>query len=354
MAQLFPVVNFSQESESAPRNLFVCGLHRSGTTLIADTIARHPSIASLTHNQGPENEGEFVQSVLPRGDFMGGPGRFAFASEAHLTEHSPLATEENARKIMAEWSHFHQPGLPWLVEKSPYNILRMRLLQALYPQAKFVIVMRHPIAVTLATQKWTHTSPFSLIAHWLRAHQIAAEDLRHLRHKLLVRYEDFVADPHATMARVWEFLELPPHEDEIAIKNANRSYFLRWQHDLASSQVQRQRELRADDSFAARCMKKLKIQTNSYKSMLRLLDGRRSDLVSAIELFEAGMNRFGYSLTEPLTMAPVPIMPLPSSRYWTGAVETVEPDRVALAEERNRMLQSGGRAFTPSAAAVAR
>ena len=34
-----------------------------------------------------------------------------------------------------------------LVEKSPPNIVRMRYLQALFPRASFVMILRHPVVV---------------------------------------------------------------------------------------------------------------------------------------------------------------------------------------------------------------
>ncbi len=57
--------------------------------------------------------------------------------------------------------------------------------------------MRHPIAVACATQKWSWTSYTALIDHWLVCHELMVEDARHLPQLLLIRYEDFVADPDA-------------------------------------------------------------------------------------------------------------------------------------------------------------
>ena len=43
-----------------------------------------------------EDEGRFLQDVYPTEDVCGGPGRFGFDPRAHLTEASPLLTQENA------------------------------------------------------------------------------------------------------------------------------------------------------------------------------------------------------------------------------------------------------------------
>jgi len=72
-------------------------------------------------------------------------------------------------------------------------------------------VMRHPIPVSLATQKWSDTKPHSLIEHWLRAHELMAEDAPHVRRVHVMRYEDLVADPDSELRDVFGFLGLEDH-----------------------------------------------------------------------------------------------------------------------------------------------
>ncbi|MDH8276096.1 sulfotransferase, partial [Klebsiella pneumoniae] len=57
------------------------------------------------------------------------------------------------------------------MEKSPPNLLRLRLLQAVFPDAAFVVIVRHPVAVAYATQFWAKTPPLEQIEHWLIAHE---------------------------------------------------------------------------------------------------------------------------------------------------------------------------------------
>ena len=48
-------------------------------------------------------------------------------------------------------------------------MLMTRFLQATFPgQARFVLVVRHPVAVACATQKWSATRPHELLRHWAR------------------------------------------------------------------------------------------------------------------------------------------------------------------------------------------
>ena len=86
----------------------------------------------------------------------GGPGRFGFHPEAALTESSVLVTAENRARLWAQWSKHWDTDADVLLEKSPPNLIRCRFLQAMFSGACFVVIQRHPVAVSLATQRWTH------------------------------------------------------------------------------------------------------------------------------------------------------------------------------------------------------
>src|SRR5689334_17879745 len=134
--------------------VFVGGLHRSGTTLLARAIARHPAVSGLEGTNVPEDEGEHVQSVYPDSWELGNVGRFGFAPDAHLTERSPLVTPANRDTLLSEWSRYWDLRRPVLLEKSPPNMLKLRFLQALFPRSRAIVILRHPLVVTCAHLKW--------------------------------------------------------------------------------------------------------------------------------------------------------------------------------------------------------
>ena len=211
------------------RLVFIGGLHRSGTTLIARCLAEHPGISGFENTGAPADEGQHLQTVYPPAKAFGGPGRFAFDRRSHLTEESPLVSEESRRRLVAEWGRWWDPATPIVVEKSPPNLLRGRFLQALFPDAAFVMVLRHPIAVAYATQKWSETSLRSLVRHWVVAHESFAADAQRLENLVVVRFEELVADPAGTLERVYRFLGVEPVPATSPIRaDANDSYFERW------------------------------------------------------------------------------------------------------------------------------
>lgn len=211
------------------RIVFVTGLHRSGTSLLARCIAQHPEVSAFAETGVPEDEGQLLQSVYPPGHAHGGPGRFGFSPEQHITEDSPLATAENRARLWAEWAPHWDLSNPVLVEKSPTHLTKTRFLQSLFPGCAFIVVTRHPIAVACATQKWSGTHPHQLIAHWVRSHRLFAADRPSLERVHLLRYEDLVVAPDAALAGILRFLGMEPVPAGLEIRpGINDRYFAQW------------------------------------------------------------------------------------------------------------------------------
>jgi hypothetical protein len=245
--------------------VFVGGLHRSGTTLLARCLAAHPATSGFAFTGAVEDEGQHLQSVYPVK--LGGPGRFGFCPEAHVTESSPLVTEANRERLWSEWSRHWDHERPVLIEKSPANLLKSRFLQAMFPTARFVMVLRHPIATALATQKWSGTRLDELIRHWLLCNETMLADMRHLQHATLVRYEDLVAQGDEELMRLHRFLGIDPQPFGLEPRpGLNDAYIERWNA----------------------------LSESTLRSLYR----------GAIALrFEARIGRFGYSLRNPELLA---------------------------------------------------
>jgi hypothetical protein len=194
-----------------PRHLlaFVTGLHRSGTTLLASSLGQHPDVSGLSGTGAKQDEGQHLQDVVPPARVFGGAGRFALDPRAHLTEDSPLASPENAERLFGQWAPYWDLGRSVLVEKSPPTIVRTRFFQALFPDARFVVSVRHPAVAVLSTRKWRRgVGLATLVEHWLAAHETLLADLSHVRAAHVVKYEHLVAQPEATLGKVGAFLGL--------------------------------------------------------------------------------------------------------------------------------------------------
>ena len=230
-------LSFRQAAEITQSHhfVFLCGLHRSGTTLLFRMMREHPAMSGFANNKVAtewtplEDEGQFLQGIYPPAMCYGGPGSFAFAPEAHVTETSELLTTANKAQLAADWAPYWDLEKPYLLEKSPPHVLMTRFLQEVFPNSSFVIIERHPVAVSLATTKWNPRSVDSLIEHWLVAHETFEADRPHLQRAMTVRYETLVEEPAATLGKIYAFLGVAQHPTSFeATTEHNQRYFAQW------------------------------------------------------------------------------------------------------------------------------
>jgi hypothetical protein len=287
--------------EHSNRHIFVCGLHRSGTSLITRSLAEHPEVTGFKDTGVIEDEGQFLQSVMPLEIAHGGVGRFGFDARAHLTEGSPLNTSANARKLLAEWNRHWDSAKQVRIEKTPSNLLRMRLLAELIQPSHFIIVTRHPVAACLATLKWTEGNIFSLLSHWVHCYRMARSDALRLPSVIWTSYEAFVADPEGERNRLLAFAGLPPCAGlSSPVRNENEKYFAQWRAryfgdgDRAIAQVppEHQRSLLTRISERiARDRQEKNLPLYRREPNLRHF----YDTLDAVSFLEIAIAEFGYS-----------------------------------------------------------
>ena len=205
--------------KSNRKYVFVCGLPRSGTSILGRNIARMENCTGLHDTGVLEDEGCFLQNVYPTEDVCGGPGRFGFDPRAHLTEKSALLTADNAAKLRATWHAYWDNRKTIFVEKTPANLLMTRFLQAAFPNSYFVVIKRHPVPVGMAAQKWkvNVTSLNNMFEHWLHCHELFEQDKKYLKNVYELRYEDYIQDADRYHREIAAFIGTrvpePPKED---------------------------------------------------------------------------------------------------------------------------------------------
>lgn len=178
--------------------IFISGCNRGGTTLLTRLLSAHPEVRSV--GRGEFCEGQYIWrrqfpdwtrhrwAVAPWGWFMrheaahATPARIRFFREAFLE-----AMEGEGR----------------LLEKTPANAVRIPFIDRLFPDSCFVHLVRdgrHTTASLAARRVWLPYAPHQ----WVGAHRTALSDLALLPadRVVIVQYEDLVASPEKTLARI--------------------------------------------------------------------------------------------------------------------------------------------------------
>ena len=209
--------------------IFICGLHRSGTSLLDKILKEQKNISGLKNTNAPKDEGQHVQTIYPIAKTFGGPGKFGFNKLAYLNEESNLITTKNRKTLFEEWSKYWDIENEFLLEKSPPNIIKSLFLQKMFPESYFIMIYRHPVATSLATKKWSKTSHKSLVEHWLTCHKQWSNDKQKLKNCLEFKYEELVENTPKILKKLSKFLNTPISNNlEVVKKDINQKYFDMW------------------------------------------------------------------------------------------------------------------------------
>ena len=232
--------------------LFIGGLHRSGTSILHRLLCEHPLASGFRETGVPEDEGQHLQSVFPAAHEYGGPGEFAFHLDAHLTEDSDLVNPVNRDRLLCQWGAYYDLSRSLLLEKSPPNLVRSRFLRQLFPNSNFLFIVRHPVAVSLATEKWSSKTITERLLHWNTAYSIMLSDIDAARDCMVIRYEDFVAAPERYLDEICDFSGIHRFSPSETVENHNEKYFDDWMRRYESEINALQAVLPADNPLLKR------------------------------------------------------------------------------------------------------
>lgn len=177
--------------------LFIVGVMRSGTTLLAELLSHHPDVC---------NRGELphLPVLAQKLSDVSGAGAEVFAQAAITYE----------RQLRQDDSSAH-----WFIDKHPMNLLNIDLIMALWPHARVIYCRRNPrdTALSLWSQLFIddtqgYAYDFADIAAVIKdcARLMTHWQKRYARSIYTISYEQLTAETANGMAALADWLGLPP------------------------------------------------------------------------------------------------------------------------------------------------
>lgn len=201
-----PVPGNAARCTTIPEPVFICGMFRSGSTLLEQVLASHPMVAA-----GGELD------LLPR--MVAGPlAPFPASLRTLDTRRCRQLADAYQAEMRARLSLDASETLRYATDKRPDNYLLVGLIKRLFPHAKILHTVRNPLdnALSIFMQ---HLNPVAcdyasslaaighhygeyrrLIQHWRTLYPGDIHDFD---------YDAFVAAPETTLRPLLAFLGLP-------------------------------------------------------------------------------------------------------------------------------------------------
>ncbi|NKB37334.1 MAG: tetratricopeptide repeat protein [Gammaproteobacteria bacterium] len=179
--------------------IFICGMFRSGSTLIEQILSAHNSIIAA-------GELDFLQWLVTQ-NFTPYPDRVATstAEELHAVGYQYLSLLESL--FPKAWN---------ITDKQPDNFLFLGLIKMLYPSARIIYTKRNPLDNCLSVffqqlgGNLHYATRMENIAHYYQQHLVLMEHWHECfaDNIFTVDYENLVNEPEPLLSGLLDFLEL--------------------------------------------------------------------------------------------------------------------------------------------------
>lgn len=128
------------------RPLFIIGTGRSGTTILGALLSLHPDVAMI-------NEAKALwHAVFPyedvNGNYSNGPARFRL--DAH---DASVTVQRHAHRLFG--AYLRATFARRLVDKEPELVFRIPFVRALFPDARFIFIVRNGWNTAYSIQQWS-------------------------------------------------------------------------------------------------------------------------------------------------------------------------------------------------------
>lgn len=212
--------------QEQPRIAFIVGIGRSGTTMLTSMLNMHPEMIATPENEfilfsyssyayKKFNDPRVVKSFIRMFDYnynhVINIWKPAPDFEEGITQlrDKDFASVCKLAYLYYPLSQKHRSAVKWVVDKNPSYSLHMPLLNRLYPEAKFIVIVRDYRDNVVSRRKYSDkaVSLFNLAAAWNFYYKNVFRSVKKLGLSAhIVRYEDLAQAPEKTLRSLCNYL----------------------------------------------------------------------------------------------------------------------------------------------------
>jgi hypothetical protein len=192
--------------------IFNVGSRRSGTFWLQRIVTAHPEVAAV-----PSETHLFSGGIAPLFEhFQHSLRSSTKVGEVYVERDAALDAARDLCDVVFEG--VVEPGTTRIAERTPLHVLHLELIAAIYPDARFVHIVRdgRDVARSIAAQEWGPSSIEEAAAEWRSAILAAREAGLPDEVYREVRYEEILREPAAIVSDLYEWLDLPATDDVVA------------------------------------------------------------------------------------------------------------------------------------------
>lgn len=200
------------DSPLRDRVIFNVGSRRSGTYWLQRIVTAHPAVGSVPSETHLLSHG--IAPLLER-----------FQHEDRDSPQVGVVYADRERLIDAVrhlcdevFSEFMDADQSRIAERTPLHVLHVGMIEEIYPDAKFVHIIRdgRDVARSIATQNWGPTDIAGAAREWRESVDAGRGAGLSGDRYLEVRYESLLASPEPEIGRLYGWLGLPTSPDDLA------------------------------------------------------------------------------------------------------------------------------------------
>ena len=216
------------------RLIFLIGAPRSGTTLLARMLSAHSQIYGRAepHLITPIAHLGYFGNVqkAPYDPFNAEQAVKEIVAEIPRGEAGYLdALRAYADSLYGQMMEVAPPGKRLFLDKTPAYALVLPFLAKLYPQARYVVLTRHPLAILTSWVESFFAGDYQVaLAHNPLLQRYVPALASFVRTQpvplVWVKYEELVREPEAHFRRVCEYLGVPFEEKAIAYGESGEEF----------------------------------------------------------------------------------------------------------------------------------